>query len=218
VQIVGFTAIFGFGLWDDSVFAQLGSQRRGWELLRGVWGQAFWSLIGLVILAGFALRTTRDTPLLRVLAALAVAMLGTLITNTKDGTGLNILVPIEAALLPLALAGATAGPRLVVIAALAFTFVQSASLLASPDTASPFLYPTSERGAWGREASEPQVKQEVARAETCPPGVAYSGPPFFAFLAHRPMPDGQPDQFLPAHSNHLAGEQAAITAAQPRCP
>ena len=46
----------------------------------------------------------RDAALLKVLAALAVAMLATLITNTKDGTGLNVIVPIEAVLVPLALA------------------------------------------------------------------------------------------------------------------
>src|SRR3954452_5947563 len=47
-QVVLFTAWFGFGLWDDSVLAQLGSGHRGLGVLKGVWGQAFWSLIGLV--------------------------------------------------------------------------------------------------------------------------------------------------------------------------
>ncbi len=120
LQALVFTALFGFGLWDDSVIAQMSSGRRGIGILKGVWGQAFWSLIGLVVLAALALHrraAVRDAPLLKVLAALAVAMLATLITNTKDGTGLNVLVPIEAALLPLALTGAVVTVRTAGIAA-----------------------------------------------------------------------------------------------------
>ena len=56
MQAVAFTAIFGFGLWDDSVIAQMSSGRRGLDVLKGVWGQAFWSLIGLVALAALAWR------------------------------------------------------------------------------------------------------------------------------------------------------------------
>ena len=78
VQALAFTALFGFGLWDDSVIAQLSSGRRGLDVLKGVWGQSFWSLIGLVALA-FAVWRQRaqlkDTPLMKVLTALAVAML-----------------------------------------------------------------------------------------------------------------------------------------------
>jgi hypothetical protein len=222
LQIVVFTAVFGWGMWDDTVIAQISSGRRGLGVLKGVWGQAFWSLIGLVALAGVAWwrrAKAHDPPLLRVSLALAVAMLATLVTNTKDGTGQNVLVPVEAALLPLTLAGAAWLERRVLAGLLlAFTFVQSASLIVSPRTETPFLYPTSERGAWGRAGSASDVRQEVAKAATCPPGVAYSGPPFLAFLADRPMPDAQPDQFLPLHSTHLAGVAARIAAAQPRCP
>src|SRR4051794_24926296 len=181
VQILAFTAIFGWGLWDDTVVAQLGSGRRGLDILKGVWGQAFWSLLGLVALAAVAWwrrAKTTDPPLLRVSAALAVAMLATLVTNTKDGTGLNVLVPVEAALLPLTLTGAVfADKRLVAALVLAFVFVQSASLLVSPNTNTPFLYPSSERGAWGREDSAAEIRHDVALAEACPPRVAYSGPP-----------------------------------------
>jgi hypothetical protein len=48
--------------------------------------------------------------------------------------------------------------------------------------------------------------------------VAYGGPPFLAFLAERPMPDDQPDQFLPSRSDALKDVQARIDAVQPRCP
>lgn len=229
LQVVVFTAIFGFGLWDDTVIAQMSSGRRGLDILKGVWGQAFWSLIGLVVLAALALRgrsAVRDAPLLKVLVALAVAMLATLITNTKDGTGLNVLVPIEAALLPLALTGvvvvARTGRGLAiagVAVVLGFTFVQSASLVAAPQiTRSPFLFPTSEHGAWGRAGSEAQVRHEVATAAACPRGVPYSGPPFLAFLADRAMPDAQPDQFLPSRSTYLKAVAARMSAVQPRCP
>jgi hypothetical protein len=225
-QALAFTALFGFGLWDDTVLAQLSTGRRGLDILKGVWGQALWSLIGLVALAALAWwrrGKVRDGAQLKVLAALAVAMLATLITNTKAGTGLNVLVPIEAALLPLALAGALVVPRrppalAAVAAALVFTFAASASLLASPDTRSPFLFPTSERGAWGRTGSEAAVRAEVVKADACPQGVPYGGPPFLAFVADRPMPDDQPDQFLPSRSERLKDVAAQIAAVQPRCP
>ena len=221
VQAVAFTALFGFGLWDDSVLAQMYSGRRGLDILKGVWGQAFWSLLGLVALAAVAWwrrAEVRDSPLLKVLVALGVAMLLTVATNYKDGTGLNVLVPVEYALVPLALAGAVFVPnRWLGVAALVFVLAQSASLLLSPNTNTPFLYPTSERGAWGRAGSEADVEREVAKARACPPGVAYGGPPFLAFLAGRPMPDDQPDQFLPSRSSRLADVQRRMDAVQPKC-
>jgi hypothetical protein len=160
----------------------------------------------------------KDAPLFRVLAALAVAMLATLITNSKDGTGLNVIVPIEAALVPLALAAVSiASLRWIAPVALAVTLAQSLSLVLSPNTATPFIYPGSERGAWGRDSDAQQVEAAVAKAEACPRGVAYSGPPFIALLAHRAMPDDQPDQFLPSHSTKLADVQKRMDAVQPRC-
>ena len=39
-----------------------------------------------------------------------------------------------------------------------------------------------------------------------------------AFVARRPMPAGQPDQFLPFHSTTLTAARARIEAAVPRCP
>jgi hypothetical protein len=222
VQAVVFTALFGWGLWDDSVIAQMASERRGFDILRGVWGQAFWSLIGLVILAFLAWRhreKAKDAALFKVLTMLAIGMLATLASNTKDGTGLNVLVPIEATLVPLALAGvAFYGRRLVPALLLAFTLVQSLSLITTPRTATPFIFPTSERGAWGIAGDEAAVERGIALAEACPAGVPYSGPPFIAFLTDRTMPDGQPDQFLPLHSPHLKDVGDAINRVQPRCP
>ena len=41
------------------MIAQMSSGRRGLDVLKGVWGQAFWSLIGLVALAALALAQAR---------------------------------------------------------------------------------------------------------------------------------------------------------------
>jgi hypothetical protein len=101
--------------------------------------------------------------------------------------------------------------------AVLFLLAQTVSLLAASRTATPFLYPTSERGAWGRVASEAEVREAVVRAAACPPGVAYAGPPFYAFLAERAMPDDQPDQFLPSRSTRLKAVAARMQAVQPRC-
>jgi hypothetical protein len=50
------------------------------------------------------------------------------------------------------------------------------------------------------------------------PDAPYSGPPYLAFLAHRRMPGGQPDGFLPRHSPAFKEELAEVTADQPLCP
>jgi hypothetical protein len=228
VQAAAFTALFGSGLWEDSVVAQLGSGRRGAHVIAQVLVQAAWSLAGLLAAAAVALRlrrASRDPALLRVLTGVAAGLLATLVSVTKEGTGLTVLVPVEAVLVPLGLAGVVAAARAgaralaaAAAAALVFTVAQTASLLASSPTAAPFAYPTAARGAWGRVADEAGVRRQVAAAARCPAGVPYSGPPFYAFLARRPMPDGQPDQFLPAHSPALADVQARITAAARRCP
>ena len=211
VQAVGFTLLFGFGLWDDSVIAQMSSGRRGLDILKGVWGQAFWSLLGLVALAAVAWwrrAEIRDAPLLKVLLALGVGDARHRLTNYKDGTGLNVLVPVEYALVPLALAGAVFVPgRWFGVAALVFVLAQSASLLLSPNTNTPFLYPSSERGAWGAPAPRPTSSARWPRPRRARPASPIGGPPFLAFLAERPMPDDQPDQFLPSRSTRLADVQ-----------
>ncbi|MFL5828128.1 MAG: hypothetical protein ACJ76V_16535 [Thermoleophilaceae bacterium] len=228
-----FTAIFGTGLWEDAVAAQIGSGRRGIGVLKGVWGQAGWNLIGLLVPAALALayRTrSRDPLLLRIATALAIGFLLTLITNTKQGTGLNILVPIEAALVPLAVAGATwslaavrvravrARPALVASAlGLALVSAQGLSLLASPTDAKPFLRPGS-RPAWEQALSKREVDGEVSRAKACNSKLAYPGPPFIAFLAHRRMPDDQPDQFITEKASRYRDVLARMRSDKPFCP
>lgn len=225
-------AVFGGGLWRQAVVAQLHSGARlQAHALLGIWGQAAWSLAGLVVAAGVAVALRArlaDAPLARLLTGLAAAMLFTVVTNVKVGTGLNILAPVEAALLPLALAGAVVAVRAregrrapagLAVAGIAFTLIATASLLASPArTRAPFLYPTSKTGAWGRAASDAEVRAQVAVAGRCPPGAPFAGPPYFAFLSHRAMPAGQPDQFLTFQSTTLRAVAARVAAVQGKCP
>jgi hypothetical protein len=233
LQAAILTAVFGSHLWQDSIIAQLHVGHRGLTVLARVWGQAFWSLIGLVVASAAALlcraRLT-DSSLIRVQAAGAAGLLVTLVTNEKVGTGLNVLAPMEAALIPLAVAGVVAsvrgrgnlvGIRRVAAAAAAlgavFTVSQSASLLASPRTETPFIYAGSSRDAWGRLLSSDGVERVAAQLRRCPPGVPYGGEPYFAFIAGRPMPDEQPDQFLTTHSSSLRSVAARMAAVQPLC-
>ena len=224
VQAAAFTAVFGTGFWTHTVEAQLHSGRRGLDVLRGVWGQAAWNLAGLVAAAGVAVAArgrVRDPALFRLAGGLALALLATVVTNYKQGTGLNILVPVELALLPLALTGAalaTGRARALAVAALVFTLVQTASLLTTPRTATPFIYPGSERGSWGRVADEARVEAEERAARACPDGVVFNGQPYFAFVAERPMPGDQPDQFLTRHSKTLSEYVGPMFADTVRCP
>jgi hypothetical protein len=229
VEALAAFVAFGDGLWRYIVTAQSHS---GWQnahdLLR-VWAQEGWNLLGLAVAAAVALiyrRRLADSALLRVSAGLAVAMLLTLLTNLKHGTALNIVAPIELSLLPLAVAGLVAalregGARRIALpaAALAFAAAQSVSLLASPQpTAFPFLYPTSQAGTWQRGFDNAQVDTLERQARACPPGPYGGGLSYVAFLAHRDMPDGQPDTYLTHDSPTLADVARAIDAARPACP
>jgi hypothetical protein len=232
VEAVASFAIFGDGLWRYIVVAQSHS---GWQnahdLVR-VWAQEGWNLLGLFVATAVALRYRRhlsDPPLLRTSTALAVAMLATLLTNLKHGTALNIVAPIELTLLPLAVAGVVAGarargPRMAGVAvpalAMAFVAAQSISLLASPQpTHAPFLYPTSQPGTWQRGFSQAQIDALTREAAACPPGQPFGGGlSYIAFLAHREMPDGQPDTYLTRDSPTLKDVAAAIDADKPACP
>jgi hypothetical protein len=229
VETAAALAVFGDGLWRDIVTAQSHS---GWQTahdLLGVWGQEGWNLLGLVVAAAVALgyrRRLSDAPLLRVSGGLALAMLATLLTNLKHGTELNIVAPIELSLLPLAVAGVVAAGRsrsrialVPAAAALALVAAQSISLLAAPQpTAFPFLYPGSPAGTWQRGYSGAQVDTLEREARACPPGPYGGGLSYVAFLAHRDMPDGQPDTYLTHDSPTLANVARTIDADAPPCP
>ncbi|HEX3874068.1 MAG TPA: hypothetical protein VHW26_07970 [Solirubrobacteraceae bacterium] len=225
--ILGSALLGGAAVWREVVYAQTQSGHRTISALAGFWAQGGWNLLGLLIPAAFAVALrarARDPRLLRVGGFLGLAMLATFATNFKDGTSLNIVVPVEACLLPLALAGtalaAQSGVRLAnrrllaCLAGLVLTLVQTASLLGSPTHPVPFLRPGS-RPAWAVTETPARLRATVAAARACRPDLAYAGPPIVAMLAGRRMPDDQPDQFI-TRTPALAAVRSEIAAA-PRC-
>ncbi len=220
-------ALGGDHVWRDIVVAQMHSGSRALGRLKGFWAQAGWNVLGLLFCAAVAVwlrREARNRRLLVVAAALAAANIVTFLTNFKEGTGLNITVPVEASLVPLAAAGAVfavrAAPRWLPAlcrAGLAFTLAQSISLIAAPHNPIPFLRAFSAP-AWGIVMTGPQFEQTVAAARACPPGEPYGGFPLVALAAGRSLPAGQPDQFLPSHSPTLAAVNAQIVAVRSVCP
>jgi hypothetical protein len=188
-------------------------------------------VLGLLFCSAVAIRLraeARDRRLLLISIALAVANLITFLTNFKNGTGLNITVPVEASLVPLAACGTAfafrevkTAPRARWIAAacslaLVFTLAQGISLITSPHNPIPFLRAFSAP-AWEITLTATQVRAAVAAVRACPPGEPYGGAPLIALMANHPPPDDQPDQFLPSHSSTLAAVYAQILAVRPLC-
>jgi len=219
--ILASAVLGGDGLWREVFYAQSQTGHRSFSAVAGFWAQGGWNLLGLVVAAAVAWRLrarSGDPRLLTVAAALGLTMLATFATNFKEGTSLNIVVPIEAVLLPLALTGAALAAsegvrlgnrRLVgLLTGLVLTVVQSGSLLTSPTHPSPFLRPGS-RPAWAVTETAAQLRSTVAAARACRPGLAFGGPPLVAMLAGRRMPDDQPDQFI-TRSPALRGVRAAM--------
>jgi hypothetical protein len=221
-------ALGGSGYWTDTIIAQMHSGSRSLHALSGFWAQAGWNVIGLLVSALVAValwRRAADRRQLLVAAALAAANLITFLSNVKEGTGLNIAVPVEASLVPLAVCGATFAVRefavrrataIVCLAGLAFTLAQSASLIASPTDAIPFERAFSAP-AWEIALTAPEFEDLVANARRCPPGEPYGGPPLAALAAGRELPAGQADEFLPTHSPTLAAVARQIAAVHPVC-
>jgi hypothetical protein len=219
----------GNGYWTDTVIAQMHSGSRSVHALSGFWAQAGWNVIGLLVPALVAValwRRAADRRQLLVAGTLAAANLVTFLSNVKQGTGLNIAVPVEASLVPLALCGATFALRefsarralaVLCLAGIAFTLAQSASLIASPSNAIPFERAFSAP-AWEIALTAPEFQDLVANARRCPPGEPYGGPPLAALAAGRELPAGQADEFLPTHSPTLAAVARQIAAVHPVCP
>lgn len=102
--------LFGGYVVDGVLTAQLESGRQTFRAFGGLWLQAGWNLVVLVVPAALAWRwRTRaaDRELLRLVAASAVGALALLLSLTKDGSYLNVLVVMELPLLVLAATGAT---------------------------------------------------------------------------------------------------------------
>jgi hypothetical protein len=210
----------GSAFWRDVVQAQAqtGYHRAG--VMPGLWSQAVWNLFGLLVPAGLAVwqrRQAADQPLLRAVMAMALAMLVTILSTLKTGTSLDVLVPIEAVLVPLAVCGATwakshVRTRAIATAGVVFVLVQSISLLSSPSHPRLFVRPFSG-AAWQVVLTRDQLSAAVAKARACP-GEPFAGPPLVAFAAGRPMAGDQPDQFLISHAPVLRrAEQRAMSSA-----
>jgi hypothetical protein len=221
------TLLAGDAFWRDAVLAQTQVGIRSLGMLKGFWAQAGWNVLGLLVVAAVAVRhrtLTRDPRMLRIAIGLALAMIVTFLTNFKEGTGLNIAVPVEAALVPLAASGTVfalrAGSRRLTVAcacALLFTLAQSISLMASPHHSLPFLRAGS-KPAWAVLLTGPRLRSAVAAARACPPGVPYSGPPLIAFAAGRPMPGGQADRFIITRAATLSSFRDRLAAVSRLCP
>jgi len=95
--------------------------------------------------------------------------------------------------------------------------VQSLSLLISPGHPWAAKRPFARSGlAWS--AGPDAVDRAVSAARRCPGSRAYSGYPYFAFLASRRMPGAQPDLFMLEYTSVNAGFARRAAADQPRCP
>ena len=223
-------ALGGSAYWTDTILAQMHSGSRSVGALAGFWAQAGWNVVGLLVpaLVGVAgWRQAADRRQLLVAGALAGANLVTFLSNVKEGTGLNITVPVEASLVPLAVcgcvfalrrrrAGRAVATAAVCLAGIAFTLAQSASLITSPSNAIPFERAFSAP-AWEIALTGPEFEDLVANARRCPAGETYDGPPLAALAAGRELPAGQADQFLPTHSPPLAAVARRIAAVHPVC-
>lgn len=221
--IVGSFLLFGGDL-DDQVLNAHGEV--GWRDLHtiaGLGAQAVWNLGPLVALAAaaFVLRDrARDRPQLVALAAVAVGALVHVLTITKTGVAVSVSVLAEPPLVALGAAGLVwlSRPWLVAgLAAAALCAVQSAAFALDPQHPGLFVRPFAAAGyAW--EASDDEVAQTVEAARACSPDVAYSGVPFYAFLADRRLPGKEPDGFLLANTQVGKAVAPKVAADQPVCP
>ena len=220
---------FGQPLVRGTVMAQAQTGLAGLGDVAGLWAQATWNLLPFAVpaVAAIALRSrARDEALLRaLLGALggALLVLGTLL---KQGSYLNVVVVAEPPALALAAFGAVAlwerravAPAALAAAALgaALWAVEVGSLLASPGDPALYGRPfAASAPGWVFGASA--VDRRVAAARACPPGRAYSGPPYLAFLARRRMPGDQPDQYILTQADTYRAKRDAAGRDQPRCP
>lgn len=244
VQALAGWLVFGDGLWNDAIVAQLQSRHRPVPVMLRIAEQAGWNLAGLLagvvlLLIVFVARRRRDTDpdQLRASFALALGLGLTFASVLKKGTDLNILVPIELSLLPVAAVGwwsawgagraraATITIRATVVALVGLTVVQGPSLAVAPVREALFRRPGGgnvsgfqrRTFAWGRYLGSGQVGAIVARARTCPAGEPWGGAPFFAFLADRRMPAGQPDLYIISQVRYHRRTLARVRADQPWC-
>lgn len=235
VFAVGVAATLAWGghaVWRDVVLAQTQSGTHSLQELKGWWLQAAWNMAGPIVGCLLAVRFRRlssDPGQLRATLITACAALVTMLSTLKEGTGLNVAVPVEAALLPGALSGLALAARAsardqpsrrwtvaLAAAAIAFPVAQGISLLASPTDPQPFLRAGSAHVGWSVLLTRAQFRQAVRGARACPPDSFYPGQPLIAFAADRRTLDDQPDGFITA-TPALAAVHRRIVAARPVC-
>jgi hypothetical protein len=223
-------SVFGVDVWRETVHAQLQVGRTPLHDAIGLLAQGAWNEAPLVLgAAAFAYQAwsdpgrLRDPALARTLGAACVAGLVLVFTVFKRGSYVNVLVVAEPPLLALAACGAAWSWRrwrtwrLVVGAAVALLAAQSASLLIHPSDPWVAKRPFATSGLnWS--ASPAAVTRAVGDARRCPRTEAYSGDPYFAFLAGRRMPGDQPDPFMLQHAAVNAGFARRAARDEPRCP
>jgi len=232
--LAGFAAsgvAFGAGFWRQTFEAQSQTGLSTLHYAGGLWFQGAWNLAPLAIPAAFAVRErakARHSPQFRVVVAAAVGSLGLLFSLFKRGSYLNVLVTVEPALLILAICGWTwllerrrlLGRYRAIALSAVFAILgvtELASLLLSPQDASLFGRPLAA-SAPGWSLTGPEVSRQVALIEHCPLRLAYSGPPYLAFVAGRRMPGNQPDQFIIQNARSNLRFLAAASHDQRHCP
>jgi hypothetical protein len=226
-------ATFGSAFWDEAVTAQrqvgLASASFIWLEIR----QAAWNLLPFV--PGVAAvwiyrRRSLDAALLRAMSAAALGSLAAFVTIVKYGAYVNLAVIAEPPLLTLAAAGVAwtwemrahlrRGARLAVAGGamlIALGVAQAGGLLISPSAPWPFARPGSP-STLGWQDSPADTDAKLAAIDRCPPDLAYSGNPYFAFLSDRRMPGGQGDPFIVANAPINAEFLARARRDRPRCP
>lgn len=222
--------VFGTGVWREVVRAQLQVGQRTLHDAGGLIAQAAWNEFPLVVPAAAAVWLVwsgREQPLepalFRTLMAGAVAGLLLVLTVFKRGSYINVLVVAEPPLLALAAAGVAWSVRWSPIAALPAALLgvllvgQIISLLAEPAHPAIAKRPGARSGL-AYNVGPDTVNRIVETARGCPAGRAYSGDPYYAFLAHRRMPGNQPDPFMLGYAAIDAGFARQAAGDQPRCP
>lgn len=224
-------AVFGDGVVNYTVLAQLDVGRHPARTMAGVGVQAAWNLTPLALGCLAAAVAWRrgwrpcDPQQWRVALALGTGTMLTLASITKVGTSLSVMPPVEALLLPVAMTGAAAWLKgatlrraLAALGLVAFLLAQSVSLLAAPRSGGVvFLRPLSPP-AWGIALTRREVDAQVSALQRCSRTLPSSQDPAVTFRAHRRMPGGQPDLFLPVRAKRLAGVAKRVADDRWRCP
>ncbi len=207
---LGALALFGGDLWTNVVHAQSQAGTASLTYVAGLWAQAGWNVVGLLVLAALAWPARsrlRDPDLARGLLAAAAGSLALLATLLKSGSYLTAMIVIEPPLVCLAACGVVAAldrraatPRarsrtIVAALAVALLAVQVASLVLSPADPKLFTRPLAASGP-ARTLSGAEVDAAVRAIGACPPGSTYAGPPYLAFVARRDAAGRQPDPFI----------------------